>query len=136
MSTSLRPYGLQQASLSCPSLAPRVCSNSCPLNWWCYLIILSSVALFSFCLLSFPASGSFPMCQLFAAGGQSIRASEWPQLGHSLAPQSRKAFFCHVPPLAGRSNLTLHLGIDQPMTGFQQILICLDFFRCFYIASC
>ena len=62
------------------------------------------------------------MSQLFASGGQNIRASEWPQLGHSVAPQSRKSFFCHVPPLAGRSNLTLHLGIDQPITGFQSLL--------------
>ena len=70
----------------------------------------------------FPSIRSFPMSLLFASGGQSIRASEWPQLGHSVAPQSRKSFFCHVPPLAGRSNLTLHLGIDQPMTGFQSWL--------------
>ena len=30
---------------------------------------------FSFCLQSFPASGSFPMSQFFASGGQSIGAS-------------------------------------------------------------
>ena len=53
----------------------RVCSNSCPLSWWCYLIISSSVISFSSCLQSFPASGSFPMSQLFIAGGQSIGAS-------------------------------------------------------------
>ena len=41
-----------------------VCSNSCSLNQWCYLIISSSATLFSFCLLSFPASGSFPMSSL------------------------------------------------------------------------
>ena len=32
--------------LSGPSLSPGVCSNSCPLSWWCYLTILSSAALF------------------------------------------------------------------------------------------
>ena len=32
----------------------------------------SSVILFSSCPQSFPASGSFPMSQLFASGGQSI----------------------------------------------------------------
>ena len=47
-----------------------VCSNSCPLSQWCYLTISSSAASFSFCLQSFPASGSFPMSQIFAAGGQ------------------------------------------------------------------
>ena len=37
--------------------------------------ISSSVVSFSFCLQSFPASGSFPMSQLFTSGGQSIGAS-------------------------------------------------------------
>ena len=54
---------------------PPVCSNSCSLSWWYYLTILSSVIPFSSCLRSFPASGSFPMNQLFASGGQSIGAS-------------------------------------------------------------
>ena len=49
-------------------------SNSCPLSRWFYSIILSSVVLFSLCLPSLPASGSFPMglCQFFTLGGQSI----------------------------------------------------------------
>ena len=42
---------------SCPSLSPRVFSNSCPLSQWWYLIMSSSAALFSFCLLSFPILG-------------------------------------------------------------------------------
>ena len=46
-----------------------------PLSRWFYLTILSSVTLFSFCLQSFPASGSFPMSQFFASGSQSIGAS-------------------------------------------------------------
>ena len=56
----------------CPSLSPRVCSNSCPLSQWCYPTISSSVIPFSSCLQSFPASRSFPISQLFASGGQSI----------------------------------------------------------------
>ena len=40
---ALRPHGLQHARLPCPSLFPRVCSNSCPLSWWCHPIILSFV---------------------------------------------------------------------------------------------
>ena len=49
--------------------------KSCPLSWWCYLTIPSSVAPFSFWLQSFSASGSFPMSWLFASGSQSIGAS-------------------------------------------------------------
>ena len=36
--------GLQHARLPCPSLPPRVCSNSRPLSRWCCPTILSSVA--------------------------------------------------------------------------------------------
>ena len=75
MSDSLQPHGLQHARPPCSSLSPRVCSNSCPLSWWCYLTILSAATLFSFCLQSFPASGSFAMSPLFTSGGQSIGAS-------------------------------------------------------------
>jgi len=58
-----------------PSLSPGVCSNSWLLSQWCHLTISSSAALFSFCLQSFPASGSFPVSWLFASGGLSIGAS-------------------------------------------------------------
>ena len=67
---------------SCPTLwdpidcsTPRAYSNSCPSSQWCHPTISSSVIPFSFCLQSFPASGSFPMSQLFASGGQSIGVS-------------------------------------------------------------
>ena len=69
---TLRPHGLQHARHPCPSPTPGVDSNSCPLNRWCHPTILSSVVPFSSCLQSFPASGSFPMSQFFASGGQSI----------------------------------------------------------------
>ena len=75
VSDSLRPHGLQHSRLPCPSPAPRVCSNSCPLSWWYHPAVLSSVILFSSCLQSFPASGSFPVSQFFPSGGQSIGAS-------------------------------------------------------------
>jgi len=75
MFKSLWPHGLQHARLLCPPLSPGVCSDSCPLSWWCYLTISSSAAPFSFCLQSFPASGSFPMSQLFAWGGPNIEVS-------------------------------------------------------------
>ena len=75
MSDSLQPHGLQHARLLCPSLSPGVCSNSCPLSRWWQTTILFSVIPFFFYLLSFLASGSFPMSQLLASGGQSIGAS-------------------------------------------------------------
>ena len=61
-----------QASL-CPSPTPGVYPNSCPLSCWCHPTISCSVVPFSSHLQSFPASGSFQMCQLFTSGGQSIR---------------------------------------------------------------
>ena len=75
VSDSLWPHGLQHTSLLCPLLPLGVCSNSCPLSWWCYLIISSSATPFSFCLQSFPASRSFPMTWLFALGDQNTGAS-------------------------------------------------------------
>jgi len=74
-SDSLPSNGLQHERLPCPSVSPRVCSNSCPLSRWCHPTISSSVIPFSSYLQSFPASGSFPVSQLFTSGGQSIGAS-------------------------------------------------------------
>ena len=75
MSDSLGPHGLQHARLPCPSPSPGTCSKSCPLIWWCYAIISSSVIPFSCCLKSFPASGSFLMSWLFISVHQIIEAS-------------------------------------------------------------
>ena len=72
---TLWPHGLQHARLPCAPPPPRVYSNSCPLSQWCHPTISSSVVSFSFYPQSFPASGSFPMSQLFASGGQSIKVS-------------------------------------------------------------
>ena len=72
VSDSLWPHALQHARLPCPSPTPRACSNSCPSSRWCHPIISSSVVHFSSRLQSFRASGSFPMSQFFASGGQSI----------------------------------------------------------------
>ena len=71
MSDSLWPQGLQHARPPCPSPTPGACSNSCPSSQWCHPTISSSVISFSSCLQSFPASGSFPMSQLFASCGQA-----------------------------------------------------------------
>ena len=75
MSDSLRPHESQHARLPCPSPTPRVYTNSCPSSQWCHPAISSSVVPFCSCPQSLPASGSFPMSQLFAWGGQSIGVS-------------------------------------------------------------
>ena len=92
VSDSLRSHEPQHTRPPCPLPTPRVHSNPCPLSWWCHPTISSSVIPFSSCPQSFPASGSFPMSQLFASGGQSIGVSaptsvlprntrDWPPLG-------------------------------------------------------
>ena len=68
---TLWPHELQHARPPCPSPTPGVHPNPCPLSWWCHPTISSSVVPFSSCPQSFLASGSFPMSQLFASGGQS-----------------------------------------------------------------
>ena len=75
VSYSLWPLGLQHVRLSCPSPTPRVYSNSCLLSQWCRPTISSSVIPFSSRLQSFPASGSFPVSQFFASGGQKVGVS-------------------------------------------------------------
>ena len=75
MSDSLRPHESQHARPPCPSPTSGVYSNSCPLNQWCHPALSSSVVPFSSWPQSLPASGSFPMSQLFAWGGQSIGVS-------------------------------------------------------------
>ena len=75
MSDSLWTHGLQHTRPPYPSPAPGVYSNSCAMSWWCHPTISSSVTLFSSCLQSSPASGSFQMSQLFTSGGQNIGVS-------------------------------------------------------------
>ena len=75
VSDSLRPHESQHTRLPCPSQTPGVYWNSCPSSRWCHPAISSSVDPFSSCPLSLPASGSFPMSQLFTWGGQSIGVS-------------------------------------------------------------
>ena len=66
---------LQHARLPCPSPCPGICSNPCPLSWWCHPTISSSVYPFSSHLQSFPASGSFQLSQFSVSGGKSIGVS-------------------------------------------------------------
>ena len=75
LSDSLRPPGLQQARLPCPSPPPGAYSKSYPLSQWCHPITSSSVIPFFSRLQSFPASGSFQMSQFFTSGGKIIGVS-------------------------------------------------------------
>ena len=92
VSNSLRPHESQHTRPPCLSPTPRVYPNTCPMSQWCHSAISSSVIPFSSCPQSLPASGSFPMSQLFAWGGQSVGVSasasvlpmntqDWPPLG-------------------------------------------------------
>ena len=69
--TLCSPMDCSTSRLPCPSPTPGAYSNSFSLSW---LIPSNHLILchpFFSCLLSFPASGSFPMSQLFVSGGQS-----------------------------------------------------------------
>ena len=89
MPNSLRHHGLKCTRPLCPSLSPGACPSSSPLNWRCHPTISSSVVHFSFCLQSFPASGSFPVSRLFASNGQSIGTST----SASVLPMSIQGWF-------------------------------------------
>ena len=88
MSDSLLPHGLQHARPLCPSPSPIVCPSSCPLHRWCHPAISSSDTLF-FCPHSFPASGTFPMSQVFASDDQNTGVSA----SVSVLPMSIQGWF-------------------------------------------
>ena len=116
LSDSLWPHEPQHARPPCPSPTPEVHPNPCPSSQWCHTTISSSVVPFSSCPQSFPESGSFPMSQLFASGGQCIGVSastsvlpvntqDWSPLGWtgwiSLQSKGLSIVFSqhHTPPL-------------------------------------
>ena len=89
VSDSLWPHELQHTRPSCPSPNSRAYSNSCPSSRWCHPTISSCVIPFSSCLQFFPASGSFPMSQFWASGGQSI----WVSASASVLPMNMQCWF-------------------------------------------
>ena len=100
VSNSLQPCGLQHARPPCPSPAPGVYSNLCPLSRWCHPGTSSSVVPFSSCLQSFPASGSFQMSQFFTEDDQSIGVSA----SASVLPMNIQDWF----PLGWTGWISLH----------------------------
>ena len=119
VSNSLQPHGLQHARLPCPSLSPRVCSNSS--SRWCHPTISSSVVPFSSRLHSFPASGSFLMSQFFTSGGQRIGVSA----SASVLPMNIQDWF----PLGWTAWISFRQGTLKSLLQHQQelpadILLC------------
>ena len=127
VSNSLWSHELQHTRPPCPSPTPGIYPNSCPSSRWCHPTISSSVFPFSSCPQSLPASGSFPMSQLFASGGQSIGVSasasvppmntqDWSPLGwtgyHKMPSKQRPSLW--VFPLSSHKE-TPELG---KITGF------------------
>ena len=135
---TLRPHEPQHARPPCPSPIPGFHPNPCPLSRWCHPAISSSVITFS-CPQSLPASGSFPMSQLFSWGGQSIRVSasasvlpmntqDWSSLGWtgwiSLQPKGLSRVFSNTTAqkhqlfgaqLSSQSNSHIHTSpLEKP----------------------
>ena len=81
VSNSLQPHGLKHARLPCLSPAPGACPNSCPLSWWCYPTISSSVVPFSSHLQSFPASGGQNIGVSASASVLPMNIQDWFPLG-------------------------------------------------------
>ena len=84
MAEYLQLRGLQHTRLPCPLPTPGACSSR-----WCHPAISASVVPFSLCFQSFPASGSFPVSQFFASGGQSIGVS----VSASVLPMNSQVWF-------------------------------------------
>ena len=106
MSDCLQPHGLNHARLLCPSLSPRIYSNSCPLSQQCHPSISFSVTRFSSCPQSFSASGSFPMSHFFASGSQRIGEGN----GNPLQ------YFCLENPMDGGAWWAAVHGIARSQT--------------------
>ena len=96
---SFWPHGLQHARLPCPSPTPG--ASVCPLSRWLYPTISSSVVPFSSCPQYRPASGSFPMSQLFAWGDQSTGVSASASVWEALAAKSLQSCPTLCDPIDG-----------------------------------
>ena len=121
-SDSLWPRGLQHTRPPYLSPSPGTCSNSCPSSWWHHPTSSSSVIPFS-CFQSFPASGSFPMSQLFVSGGQNVGASS----SASVLPMNIQGWF----PL-GLTDL-IHLPSKGLTRVFSNTTVQKHWFFCFWI---
>ena len=109
---TLWPHGLQHTRPPCPSPIPGVYSNSCPLSRWCHPTISSSVIPFSSRLQSFPASGSFPVSQLFTyPGGSDSKMSDYNVGDPGSIPGSGRS------PGEGNGKPLQYSCLENPMDG-------------------
>ena len=104
VSDYLQTHESQHTRPPCPSPTPRAHPNSCPSSRWRHPAISSSVVPFS-CPQSFPTSGSFPISQLFAWGGQSIEVSA----SASVLPMYTQ----DCSPLGWTGWISLHATVSQ-----------------------
>ena len=110
VSDSLRPHGLQHARPPCPSPAPRVYPDPCPLSQWCHLTISSSVVPFSSCPQSFPASASTLL----------IRWPEYWSFSFSISPSNSELWVdFYVTPRAWISCVRLRLKFISVLVNIQ-----------------
>ena len=86
---TLWSHGLHLARLHCAWVSSKVCSNSCPLSWWCCLTISSSTTPFSFYLHSFPALRSFPVSQLSTSADEESDSNAGDTEGGNDSPLQR-----------------------------------------------
>ena len=129
MSDSLGPHELQHARPPCLSPTPGVHSDSCPSSWWCHPAISSSVDPFSSGPQFLPGSGSFPMSQLFAWGGQSTGVSA----SASFLP---KEFYIYIPNVTLSTCSVDYLKRSVEISNFIYGFICLFPFISVRFASC
>ena len=121
MSDSFWPHESQHARPPCPSQTSGVYSNPCPSSWWCHPAISSSVFPFSSCPQSLPASGSFPMSQLFAWHGQIIGVSALV----SVFPMNTQ----DLSPLGWTGWISLQSkGLSRVFSNFKKYLNCIMLF--------
>ena len=75
------PHGLQHPRLPCPPLSPGVCSNSCPVTWWCHTAISSSAAPFPF---------AFSLSQHQGSATKLVLQIRWPKYwSFSISPSNK-----------------------------------------------
>ena len=145
---SLWPHESLHTRPLCPSPTPGVYPNPCPSSWWCHPAISSSVIPFSSCPQSLPASGSFPISQLFPWGGQSTGVSastsvppmntqDWSPLGWtgwiSLQSKGLSRVFSNITvqkhqffgaQLSSQSNSHIHTWpLEKPQPGLDRPLL-------------
>ena len=129
VSDSLWPHESQHAMPPCPSPTPRVYLNSCPSSRWRHPAISSSIVPFSSCPQSLPASGFFPLSQLFAWGGQSIGVSASASVQEHKSKPQRDTTSHLLGWLESRSQLITRIGkdvekLEASCTGSRSVKLC------------